>query len=85
MSDHDHSRSSFYTGGAASHACPACGKHGLVRIRRRFIDRLLSLFVSRHRFRCTHSGCAWEGSLRARRPLRRLLGPDPSGSGGDTP
>lgn len=44
-------------------ACPICGKRGLLRIRRRFIDRVLSLFVRQRRFRCTHSGCHWEGNL----------------------
>ena len=50
------------------YACPHCGQHGLLRIRRRFVDRLLSLFVRQRRFRCTHSGCQWEGNLRERKP-----------------
>jgi hypothetical protein len=46
-----------------SYTCPLCGLHGLIRIRRRPIDRLLSLFVRQRRFRCTQPGCAWQGNL----------------------
>ena len=35
------------------------------RIRRRSIDRLVSLILPRHRFRCTSIGCGWEGNLPA--------------------
>jgi hypothetical protein len=52
------------------YACPACGMGGLLRVRRRFIDRILSLFVGQRRFRCTHVGCQWEGNLRVRKPGR---------------
>lgn len=57
--------------GSDAHTCPLCGQHGLIRIRRRFIDRILSLFVRQRRFRCTQPGCQWRGNLRektARRP-----------------
>ena len=50
---------------AGSQACPACGERCLIRIRRRFIDRLLSLFVRLQRFRCQQFECQWEGNLRA--------------------
>jgi hypothetical protein len=50
-----------------SYACPMCGGHGLVRIRRRFIDRILSVFIRLRRFRCTHSECQWVGNLRERK------------------
>jgi len=60
--------------GSGSYACPRCGKGGLLRIRRRFIDRILSLFVRQRRFRCTHSGCQWEGNLRERKPGRKQVG-----------
>jgi len=53
---------------SGSYACPMCGKGGLLRIRRRLVDRILSLFARRRRFRCTHSGCQWEGNLRERKP-----------------
>jgi hypothetical protein len=56
---------------SGSYACPRCGKGGLLRIRRRFIDRILSLFVRQRRFRCTHSGCQWEGNLREKKPGRK--------------
>ena len=43
--------------------CPRCDGD-LIRIRRRPIDRLLSLFVSLRRFQCTNPGCNWNGNLR---------------------
>ena len=45
--------------------CPLCAE-GLIRIRRRTIDRLLSLFVLVHRYRCADGLCGWEGNLRIR-------------------
>jgi hypothetical protein len=45
--------------------CPRC--HGsIVRVRRHLIDRLISLVLRRHRYRCLSMGCGWEGSLRRR-------------------
>lgn len=44
--------------------CPRCGAGGLVRVQRRAVDRLLGLFVSIRRYRCTHVECGWEGNLR---------------------
>lgn len=56
--------------GPASHAsvatertCSLCGEE-LIRIRRRAIDRLLSLFVPVQRYRCPRFSCQWEGNLR---------------------
>ena len=49
-----------------AYTCPICGQSGLVRIRRRFIDRILNLFVRQRRFRCTQPGCQWQGNLRRR-------------------
>ena len=60
---------------ADPYACPMCGKRGLIRIRRRVIDRIVSVFVRLRRFRCTHSGCEWEGNLRERTSARREQGP----------
>jgi hypothetical protein len=51
--------------GAGEHPCPRCAGN-LIRIRRRVIDRLLSLFVPVHRYECSHSCCGWEGNLRVR-------------------
>ena len=48
-------------------SCPECGGTGLVRVRRRFIDRVASVFLGLRRFRCTHAGCHWEGNLRERK------------------
>lgn len=52
-------------------ACPACGGTGLARVRRRPIDRLLSLFVRLRRFRCTCVECQWQGNLREPAAPRR--------------
>ena len=35
----------------------------LIRVQRRFIDRLISLVRPRYRYRCRSMGCGWEGSL----------------------
>ena len=50
-------------------ACPRCSER-LVRIRRRPIDRMLSLVRPARRFRCYNAACQWEG-LRSLRQLRR--------------
>jgi hypothetical protein len=46
--------------------CPRC-RGALVRVRRTFFDRLVSLVVPRRRYRCRAIGCGWEGTLRAKR------------------
>ena len=43
--------------------CPQC-RGRLHRIPRRFIDRLLGLFVRSGRYRCLAYPCGWEGRLR---------------------
>lgn len=48
---------------AHSPACPMCGKV-LNRMRRRAIDRMVSVFVPFKRFRCRDVSCQWEGNLR---------------------
>jgi hypothetical protein len=45
--------------------CPRCGGPAH-RVKRRKIDRLISLLFPRRRFRCGSMGCGWEGNL----PLR---------------
>jgi hypothetical protein len=47
--------------------CPQCGGSDVERIRRRFIDRLISLISLQRRFRCRSIDCEWEGNLSARR------------------
>jgi hypothetical protein len=44
--------------------CPRCNRTA-VRIRRRFIDRVLSLIYPVHRFQCISMHCGWKGNLRA--------------------
>jgi hypothetical protein len=43
--------------------CPRC-KGPVYRIRRRFADRVLSLFVPVRRYRCSSWACGWTGTLR---------------------
>jgi hypothetical protein len=42
--------------------CPRCGGPAY-RVKRRKIDRLISLLFPRRRFRCSSMGCGWEGNL----------------------
>lgn len=49
------------------HACPLCALD-LVRIPRRPLDRIASLFSPQHRYRCLSHACQWEGTM----PVRRL-------------
>jgi len=42
--------------------CPRC-KGSVVRVRRRLIDRLISLVSPRRRYRCLTMGCGWQGTL----------------------
>jgi hypothetical protein len=37
------------------------------RIRRHWLDRLLSVFMPLRRYRCQSMACHWEGTLRDRR------------------
>ena len=61
-----HLHGARYSGHAAQdRVCPIC--HGPVdRVRRRFVDRLISFFKPIHRYRCRSKGwgCDWEGNLR---------------------
>jgi hypothetical protein len=43
--------------------CPAC-KDYLMRIPRRFIDRIFSQVFPVQRYRCQHFTCQWEGNIR---------------------
>jgi hypothetical protein len=42
--------------------CPCCLGRAF-RVRRLPIDRVLSLILPRHRYRCESIGCGWEGTL----------------------
>lgn len=50
--------------GESSLTCPKCGGNDLVRIRRRVVDRLLSIFVKLRRYRCPEPRCEWVGNLK---------------------
>ncbi len=43
--------------------CPRCSGY-TVRIRRRSIDRLISLFMPVQRYQCQHYNCHWQGNIR---------------------
>ena len=43
--------------------CPICSGYA-VRIRRRYTDRIISLFVSVHRYKCQDQHCQWQGNIR---------------------
>jgi len=45
--------------------CPVCNA-STHRISRRFIDRLLSIFMPVRRYRCQSMKCTWEGNLRVK-------------------
>ena len=57
---------------ASEHLCPRCAGN-LIRIRRRVIDRLLSLFVPVRRYECPNSFCGWKGNLRVRSGVAEKL------------
>ncbi len=61
-------------GSKATSACPQCGKHRLVPVSRRGIDRFLGLFVRLRRFRCNNVECGWQGNLAKSQVLRRSVG-----------
>ena len=57
----------------ARQVCPHCG-HTLYRVHRRRLDRLASLIVPLHRYRCNE--CGWSGlhiSARGRPPRAALI------------
>ena len=53
-----------YLSVTTEHTCPLCAGY-LIRIHRRAADRLLSLLVLVHRYRCLGFSCRWEGNIRA--------------------
>jgi len=54
--------------------CPHCNGP-LVRIPRRMIDLVTSMFISVSRYRCCSMDCGWEGNLRSKRHLLLIQGP----------
>jgi len=53
-------------GNASTLRCPRCNGE-LIRVRRRLIDKLLSIVIPVRRFRCVDAGCIWEGNVRRHR------------------
>ncbi len=54
--------------------CPRC--HGpATRIPRRFVDLLMSMFISVSRFRCNSKDCGWKGNVRVKRHPLLVRGP----------
>lgn len=54
----------MFFNGESPPPCPVCGKYNTIRIPRRPIDRLLSLFGKVRRYRCAQPECHWEGRLK---------------------
>jgi len=46
----------------AKRSCPQCGDT-VLRVHRRVIDRLYSLFHPIYRYQCTSLECGWQGNL----------------------
>jgi len=61
--DQSHAPGPVVTTRPSSPVCPECHS-SLDRIRRRFVDRLLSLVYPVHRYHCRSFVCNWEGNLR---------------------
>lgn len=55
-------------------ACPRCNGHA-IRIPRRLVDLLLSMFITVSRYRCHSTDCGWEGNLRVKRLPLLMQGP----------
>jgi len=55
-------------------SCPRCGA-SLIRVHRRPVDRLVSLFKPMRRYRCSGPECEWTGNL----PHAPSPGPEPGG------
>jgi hypothetical protein len=49
-------------------ACPRC-KNSVIRIPRRFIDRVISVVHPIHRYRCRSFICNWEGNVPYKAPV----------------
>ncbi|MDO9468819.1 MAG: hypothetical protein Q7J36_16085 [Thiobacillus sp.] len=54
--------------------CPRC-KGPAVRVPRRLVDLLLSMFVTVGRFRCIAEDCGWEGRMRVKPHPLLVQGP----------
>ena len=50
--------------------CPLCGD-GVMRVHRRVVDRIYSLFHPIHRYQCTSLECGWQGNMPQRTALNR--------------
>ncbi len=45
-----------------TYECPRCGGYAL-RIRRRRVDRLISIFKPVQRYKCQQYNCSWQGNI----------------------
>jgi hypothetical protein len=52
----------MYQGSVVEVHCPRC-RSVAYRVRRRWIDRLTSLFRPARRYRCQEFRCGWEGNV----------------------
>lgn len=56
------------------HTCPRCNG-AAYRVPRRFVDLLMSTFMTVSRYRCRSMDCGWEGNLRVKRHPFLVRGP----------
>lgn len=66
----------------SANTCPWC-QGGLVRERRRMVDRLHSLVRPLKRYRCANFGCQWEGNILTTRAHRAAAGAAGAGTAGE--
>ena len=55
-------------------ACPRC-RGPAIRVPRRLVDLLMSMFITVSRFRCSSADCGWEGNVRVKRHPLLVRGP----------
>lgn len=56
------------------YTCPRCNGSAY-RVHRRFVDLLISMFITVSRYRCRSSDCGWEGNLRVKQHPLLVRGP----------
>lgn len=53
--------------------CPSCGGYA-TRIRRRFIDRVISMLKPVYRYRCQNYHCQWAGNINQHQSKTEKMG-----------
>ena len=52
--------------------CPICKSYA-IRIRRRFIDRIMGIFRPSYRYQCSNYACHWLGNIRHKRYRQKAV------------